>query len=131
MLRSALVLFCIALAVQAKTRKGSLPNLFWDKVKHLDVVDVPEDKIIGGTEVTIYFTIWRKLQLFHIAEGVQLVIQHLEQKTPFCHFAQPYQITIIEQMALVIQNLLNHWIELGTYYLSQFKVKIHQLLEII
>ena len=57
MLRSALVLFCIALAVQAKTRKGSLPNLFWDKVKHLDVVDEPDDKIIGGAEVTIYFTI--------------------------------------------------------------------------
>ena len=54
MLRSVLVLFCIALAVQAKTRKGFLPNLFWDKVKHLDVVDVPEDKIIGGTEVCNY-----------------------------------------------------------------------------
>ena len=55
MLRSALVLFCIALAVQAKTLKGSLPNLFWDKVKHFDVAVEPENKIIGGTEVTIYF----------------------------------------------------------------------------
>ena len=55
MLRSALVLFCIALAVQAKTRKGSLPHLFWDKVKHLDVVDEPEEKIVGGTEVILLF----------------------------------------------------------------------------
>jgi len=53
MLRSALVVLCIALAVQAKTRKGPLPHLFWDKVKHLDVVDEPEDKIVGGTEVDI------------------------------------------------------------------------------
>lgn len=57
MLRSILVLFCIALAVQAKPRKGPLPHLFWDNVKHLDVVDELEDKVIGGTEVTIYFTI--------------------------------------------------------------------------
>ena len=57
MLRSALVLFCIALAVEAKPRRGSLSNLFWDKVKHLDDVDEPENKIVGGTEVTIYFTI--------------------------------------------------------------------------
>ena len=53
MFRSAIVLICIALAVEAKTRKGSLPHLFWDKVKHLDAVDEPEDKIVGGTEVTI------------------------------------------------------------------------------
>ena len=57
MLRSILVLFCIALAVQAKPRKGPLTHLFWDNVKHLDVVDELEAKIIGGTEVTIYFTI--------------------------------------------------------------------------
>jgi hypothetical protein len=57
MLRSALVLFCIALAVETKTRRGVLSNLFWDKVKHLDDVDEPENKIVGGTEVTIYFTI--------------------------------------------------------------------------
>ena len=57
MLRSALVLFCIALAVEAKTRRGFQSNLFWDKVKHLDDVDEPENKIVGGTEVTIYFTI--------------------------------------------------------------------------
>ena len=57
MLRSALVLFCIALAVETKTRRGVLSNLFWDKVKHLDDVDQPENKIVGGTEVTIYFTI--------------------------------------------------------------------------
>merc|ERR1712223_589963 len=53
MLRSALVLLCIALAVQAKPRRGPLPHLFWDKVKHLDVVDEPEEKIVGGTEVDI------------------------------------------------------------------------------
>ena len=65
----------------------------------------------------------------NIAERVQLVIQYLEQKKPFCHFDEPYQIAIIEQMALVIQNLLNHcYIELGTYYLIQFKVKSHHLL---
>ena len=57
MLRSALVLICIALAVEAKTRRGSLPNLFLDKVKHLDDVDENENKIVGGTEVIIYFTI--------------------------------------------------------------------------
>ena len=57
MLRSALVLFCIALAVQAKPRKGPLTNLFGDKVKAFDVVNEPESKIIGGTEVKIYFTI--------------------------------------------------------------------------
>ena len=53
MFRYAIILICIALAVQAKTRKGSLPHLFWDKVKHLDAVDEPEDKIVGGTEVNI------------------------------------------------------------------------------
>merc|ERR1712244_182021 len=53
MLRSTLVLLCIALTVQAKTRRGPLPHLFWDKVKHLDVVDEPEDKIVGGEEVDI------------------------------------------------------------------------------
>ena len=57
MLRSALVLFCIALAVQAKPRKSSLTNLFGDSVKPFDVADEPENKIVGGTEVTIYFTI--------------------------------------------------------------------------
>ena len=46
-----------ALAVEAKTRRGSLPNLFLDKVKHLDDVDENENKIVGGTEVIIYFTI--------------------------------------------------------------------------
>ena len=51
MLRQALVVLCIALAVQAKTRKGPLPHLFWDQVKHLDVVDEPEEKIVGGEEV--------------------------------------------------------------------------------
>jgi len=53
MFRSAIVLICIALAVQAKTRKGPLPHLFWDKVKHLDAVDEPEDRIVGGTEIDI------------------------------------------------------------------------------
>merc|ERR1712203_155524 len=53
MLRTALILVCIALAVQGKTRRGPLPHLFWDKVKHLDVVDEPEEKIVGGTEVDI------------------------------------------------------------------------------
>ena len=57
MLRSTLVLFCIALAVQAKPRKGPLTDLFGDEVKPFDVADEPENKIIGGTEVTIYFTI--------------------------------------------------------------------------
>ena len=51
MLRTALILVCIALAVQGKTRRGPLPHLFWDKVKHLDVVDEPEEKIVGGEEV--------------------------------------------------------------------------------
>ena len=53
MVRSALILFCIALVVEAKTHRGSLSYLFWDKVKHLDDVDEPENKIVGGTEVTI------------------------------------------------------------------------------
>ena len=53
MLRSALVLFCIALAVQAKPPKGPLNNLFGDKVKPFDVANEPESKIVGGTEVTI------------------------------------------------------------------------------
>ena len=53
MLRSALVLFCIALAVQAKPRKGPMTDLFGDKVKPFDVADEPENKIVGGTEVTI------------------------------------------------------------------------------
>ena len=57
MLRSALAIFCIALAVEAKTHRGSPSNLFWDKVKHFDAVDEPENKIVGGTEVTIYFAI--------------------------------------------------------------------------
>ena len=95
MLRSALVLICIALAVEAKTRRGSLPNLFWDKVKHLDDVDENENKIVGGTEVTIYFTIQLKLHFcyahsMYIEERVQLAIQYLEQKNSFCHFDQPY-----------------------------------------
>ena len=55
MLRTALILVCIALAVQGKTRRGPLPHLFWDKVKHLDVVDEPEEKIVGGTEVILLF----------------------------------------------------------------------------
>merc|ERR1712018_769295 len=53
MLRTALILVCIALAVQGKTRRGPLPHLFWDKVKHLDVVDEPEEKIVGGAEFDI------------------------------------------------------------------------------
>merc|ERR1712172_185149 len=53
MLRQALVVLCIALAVQAKTRKGPLPHLFWDQVKHLETVDEPENKIVGGEEVDI------------------------------------------------------------------------------
>merc|ERR1712121_416675 len=53
MLRTALVLVCIALAVQGKTRRGPLPHNFWDKVKHLPVVDEPEDRIVGGEEVDI------------------------------------------------------------------------------
>merc|ERR1740129_530452 len=53
MLRSALVLFCIALAVQAKPRKGPLTDLFGDEVKPFDVADEPENKIIGGTEIDI------------------------------------------------------------------------------
>ena len=53
MLRSALAILCFALAIQAKTRKGPLPHLFWDKVKHFEVVDEPEDKIVGGEEVKI------------------------------------------------------------------------------
>ena len=57
MLRSTFFLFCIALAVQAKPRKGPLADLFGDKVKPFDVADEPENKIVGGTEVTIYFTI--------------------------------------------------------------------------
>ena len=93
--RSALVLICIALAVEAKTRRGSLPNLFLDKVKHLDDVDENENKIVGGTEVTIYFTIQLKLHFcyahsMYIEERVQLAIQYLEQKNSFCHFDQPY-----------------------------------------
>ena len=52
MLRQALVVLCIALAVQAKTRKGPLPHLFWDQVKHLETVDEPEEKIVGGEEVS-------------------------------------------------------------------------------
>ena len=66
MLRQALVVLCIALAVQAKTRKGPLPHLFWDQVKHLDVVDEPQEKIVGGEEVIKYsildenFDTWQK-----------------------------------------------------------------------
>ena len=54
MLRQALVVLCIALAVQAKTRKGPLPHLFWDQVKHLETVDEPENKIVGGEEVIAF-----------------------------------------------------------------------------
>jgi len=53
MLRSTFFLICITLAVQAKIRHGPLPHLFWDKVKHLDIIDEPEDKIVGGIEVDI------------------------------------------------------------------------------
>ena len=73
MLRQALIVLCIALAVQAKTRKGPLPHLFWDQVKHLDVVDEPEEKIVGGEEVIKYsisdenFNTWQKIhQVFLI-----------------------------------------------------------------
>jgi hypothetical protein len=69
MLRQALIVLCIALAVQAKTRKGPLPHLFWDQVKHLDVVDEPEEKIVGGEEVILIkysisdenFNTWQKI----------------------------------------------------------------------
>ena len=57
MLRSTLVLLCIALAVQAKLGKSPLTHLFGDKVKPSDIADEHENKIIGGTEVKIYFTI--------------------------------------------------------------------------
>ena len=77
MLRQALVVLCIALAVQAKTRKGPLPHLFWDQVKHLDVVDEPEEKIVGGEEVIKYsisdenFNTWQKY--------IKFFNQHLKQ----------------------------------------------------
>merc|ERR1712168_417603 len=53
MLRSALCLLLIALAVQAKTRQGPLPHEFWDKIKDEPVIDEPEDRIVGGTDVDI------------------------------------------------------------------------------
>jgi len=53
MLRSALCLLFIALAVQAKTRQGPLPHEFWDKIKDEPVIDEPEDKIVGGSEIDI------------------------------------------------------------------------------
>ena len=53
MLRTTFFLLYITLAVQAKTRHGPLPHLFWDKVKHLDVIDESKDKIVGGIEVDI------------------------------------------------------------------------------
>merc|ERR1712001_95924 len=53
MLRSAICLLFIALAVQAKTRQGPLPHEFWDKIKDEPVIDEPEDRIVGGTDVDI------------------------------------------------------------------------------
>jgi len=53
MLRSALIILCVALAVQGKTRRGPLPSKFWNKVKHLPKVDEVEDKIVGGDNVDI------------------------------------------------------------------------------
>merc|ERR1711881_403888 len=53
MLRSALILLCLALAVQGKTRRGPLPQKFWNNVKHLPIVNEAEDKIVGGHNVDI------------------------------------------------------------------------------
>jgi len=53
MLRSALILLCVALAVQGKTRHGPLPVKFWNQVKNLPKVDEPEEKIVGGEDVDI------------------------------------------------------------------------------
>jgi len=53
MLRSALIFLCLALAVQGKTRRGPLPQKFWNQVKHQPKVDEAEDKIVGGHNVDI------------------------------------------------------------------------------
>ena len=104
MLRSALVLFYIALAVQAKPRKDPLTDLFGDKVKPFDVADEPENKIVGGTEVTIYFTIWWKLRICCIAEMrssnsspkiFNQILSTFNRKKTFCQIDQLYQIAII------------------------------------
>ena len=80
MLRSALVLFCIALAVQAKPRKSSLTNLFGDSVKPFDVADEPENKIIGGTEVcnNLLYNLMKTSTLLHSRyEVIQPVTENL------------------------------------------------------
>merc|ERR1711944_253240 len=53
MLRSSVILLCVALAIQAKTRQGPLPVKFWNNVKNLPKVDEPEDRIVGGADVDI------------------------------------------------------------------------------
>merc|ERR1712038_526161 len=53
MLRSSVILLCVALAIQAKTRQGPLPVKFWNNVKNLPKVDEPEDRIVGGHDVDI------------------------------------------------------------------------------
>merc|ERR1711881_574590 len=53
MLRSSVILLCVALAIQAKTRQGPLPVKFWNQVKHLPIVNEAEDKIVGGHNVDI------------------------------------------------------------------------------
>merc|ERR1739847_27531 len=53
MLRSSIIVLCLALAIQAKSRQGPLPVKFWNKVKHLPKVDEPEDRIVGGSNVGI------------------------------------------------------------------------------
>ena len=79
MLRQALVVLCIALAVQAKTRKGPLPHLFWDQVKHLDVVDEPEEKIVGGEEVITYLSFQFQIKiLIHGRRYIKFFDQNLE-----------------------------------------------------
>merc|ERR1712018_427790 len=53
MLRSSVILLCVALAIQAKTRQGPLPVKFWNNVKNLPKVEEPEDRIVGGHDVDI------------------------------------------------------------------------------
>merc|ERR1712025_1424467 len=53
MLRSSIIVLCLALAIQAKSRQGPLPVKFWNNVKHLPKVDEPEDRIVGGSNVDI------------------------------------------------------------------------------
>ena len=79
MFRSSLVLFCIALAVQAKPRKGPLTDLFGDKVKPFDVVDEPEEKIVGGEEVITYLSFQFQIKiLIHGRRYIKFFDQNLE-----------------------------------------------------